>query len=236
MAWDFWLIFFILGVLIPWRGRARLKRLLAQPAVSTKDKMSLYGSTIALQWVFVGVVAWRTSIRGLTIAELGLARHLSAELLVGGLSGAIFLGTLQWLNLRRIGRMTGAIPDFTRQLAARVLPASPIEFAPYFALAVTAGICEEFLYRGFAMATLSRVGIKPWGVVVISSILFGLAHMYQGRNGVFGTTLMGLVFGAARLGLQSLVPVAVWHSAIDIVAGIAGPRYLFRVQENSISL
>lgn len=236
MAWDFWLIFFILGVLIPWRGRARLKRLLAQPAVSTKDKMILYGSTIALQWVFVVVVAWRTSIRGLTIAELGLARHLSAELLVCGLSGAIFLGTLQWLNLRRIGRMTGATPDFTRQLAARVLPASPIEFAPYFALAVTAGICEEFLYRGFAMATLSRVGIKPWGVVVISSILFGLAHIYQGRNGVFGTTLMGLVFGAARLGLQSLVPVAVWHSAIDIVAGIAGPRYLFRVQENSISL
>lgn len=236
MAWDFWLIFFILGVLIPWRGRVRLKRLLAQPTVKTKDKMILYGSTIGLQWILAGVVAWRASRRGLTITELGLARHVSAKLLLFGLSGALLLGALQWLNLRRIGRMTGAIPDFTRQLAQRVLPARSVEFAPYFALALTAGICEEFLYRGFAMATLSRAGIMPWAVVIISSVLFGLAHAYQGRSGVFGTTLMGLVLGAARLGLQSLVPVAMWHAAVDIVAGIAGSRYLLRVQENAVSL
>jgi membrane protease YdiL (CAAX protease family) len=236
MAWDFWLIFLILGVLIPWRGHARLKRLLAQPAVSTKDKMILYGGTIAVQWVLVGVVAWRAFARGLTMAELGLARHVSAELLLFGLSGAVFLGALQWLNLRRIGRMTGPVPDFTRQLAKRILPDMPIEFAPYFTLAVTAGICEEFLYRGFAMATLSRAGIMPWAVVIISSVLFGLAHTYQGRSGVFGTTLMGLVFGAARLGLQSLIPVAMWHSAVDIVAGMAGQRYLLPVQENTVSL
>jgi uncharacterized protein len=236
MVWDFWLIFLILGVLIPWRGRARLKRLLAQPAVGTKDKMILYGSTIAFQWALVGVVAWRASSRGVTIAELGLARHVSTELLLFGLSGAVFLGALQWVNLRRIGRMTGAIPDFMRELATRILPDTSIEFAPYFALAVTAGVCEEFLYRGFAMATLSRAGIMPWAVVVISSVLFGLAHTYQGRSGVLGTTLMGLVFGAARLGLQSLVPVAMWHAAVDIVAGIAGSKYLLPAQENTVSL
>ena len=63
MAWDFWLIFVVLGVLIPWRGRVRLKRLLARSVVDTKDKLILYGSTIALQWILAGLVAWRASSR-----------------------------------------------------------------------------------------------------------------------------------------------------------------------------
>jgi uncharacterized protein len=236
MAWDFWLIFLILGVLIPWRGRSRLKRLLAQPAVSTKDKMILYGSTIAFQWILVGVVAWRASTHGLTIAQLGLERPVSAELLMYGVAGALFLGALQWVNLQRMSRMSGTVPDFMRQLAKRILPDTYMEFAPYFALAVTAGMCEEFLYRGFIMAALSRVGIMPSVVVIISSVLFGLAHSYQGRSGILGTTLLGLVFGAARLWLQSLLPVVMWHSAVDLVAGIAGPRYLLPARENAISL
>ncbi len=239
MPWDFWLIFLVLGVLIPWRGRVRLKRLLAQPAVSTRERIMLYSSTIGFQWILVGAVAWRAFARGLTVAELGLARHVSAELLLFGLAGAGFLGALQWLNLRRIGGMTGTVPDFMRQLAARILPDTSIALAPYLALAVTAGICEEFLYRGFAMATLSRAGIVPWAVVIISSVLFGLAHTYQGRSGIFGTALIGLVFAAGRLALESLVPVAMWHTAVDIVAGVAGPKYLLPAHvpahENAIS-
>jgi membrane protease YdiL (CAAX protease family) len=114
-----------------------------------------------------------------------------------------------------------------RQLARRILPSKPVEFVAYFALAITAGICEEFLYRGFAIGALSRLGMAPWGVVVLSSILFGLAHSYQGRGGVLGTSLLGVVFGLARLVSDSLASVAVWHAAVDIVAGIAGSRYLF---------
>jgi uncharacterized protein len=226
VPWDFWLIFLVLGVLIPWRGRVRLQRLLAQPTVGTKEKLVLYGTTTAFQWILMGLVAWRAIARGMTTGELGLARPLSTELFLIGLAGAALLAAFQWLNLRRIGRMTGPVPDFMRQMAARILPKNSIELSPYLALAVTAGICEEFLYRGFVMAALGRTGIVPWVIVIISAALFGLAHTYQGRSGVAGTAMMGLVFGVARLGLRSLIPVAIWHSAVDVVAGIAGPRYL----------
>lgn len=226
MPWDFWLIFLILAIVIPWRGRARLQHLLARPAADTKEKLVLYGSTIVFQWILAGLVAWRAFARGLTAGELGVSRPMNAQLLLWTVGGAALLGSFQWFNLRRVGRMTGVVPDFMRKLAERVLPRTLPEFGPYAALAVTAGVCEEFLYRGFAMAALSHAGVFPWAVVLISSILFGLAHTYQGRSGVAGTTLMGLVFGITRMALQSLGPIMVWHAIVDLAAGIAGPRFL----------
>jgi hypothetical protein len=53
-----------------------------------------------------------------------------------------------------------------------------------------------------------------------------LAHTYQGKQGVGATTLMGLVLGTTRALVQTLLPVMIWHSVVDVVAGIAGPKYL----------
>jgi len=103
-----------------------------------------------------------------------------------------------------------------------------VELLPYFALAITASLCEEFLYRGFAMAALFRTGLAPWLVVLLSSFLFGLAHSYQGRGGIVMTFIVGLLLGASRLTYNSLVPAIFWHSAVDVVAAVAGRRYLKR--------
>ena len=59
MPWDFWLIFFVLGVVLPWRGYTRLQVLLAKPKVDSRERLSLYAFTIAFQWVAAGIVAWR---------------------------------------------------------------------------------------------------------------------------------------------------------------------------------
>ena len=113
-----------------------------------------------------------------------------------------------------------------RILANRILPQAPLELLAFLALAVTAGLCEEFLYRGFAMAALTRAGLPVWGVVLLSSVLFGLAHLYQGRGGLVSTLVVGTVFGTARIAYDGLVPVMAWHFAVDAVAGVAGPKYL----------
>jgi membrane protease YdiL (CAAX protease family) len=100
-------------------------------------------------------------------------------------------------------------------------------------LAITAGLCEEFLYRGFAMAVLGRTGLPMGVVILLSSILFGLAHLYQGRAGFVSTMVLGILFGISRAALASLVPVMAWHVGVDLVAGIAGPRYLVKKQQVS---
>ena len=226
MPWDFWLIFLFLGVVVPWRGHVRLRKLLARPAIDTTEKLTLYAATIAFQWLMLGVVVWRALARGLTPTDLGLTGHLSAKILAAGLIGAGIIGGLQWVNLRRMGKMEGAGPDLMRKLTSRILPRSLVELLPYLALAVTAGVCEEFLYRGFAMAALSRAGLPIWLVALVTSALFGLAHAYQGRAGVLGTGVLGVLLAIARIVYSSLAPVMMWHTAVDIVAGIAGPKYL----------
>jgi uncharacterized protein len=231
MPWDFWLILVFLGVVIPWRGRVRLKRLLDKPSVDTKEKITLYASTIVFQWVAVGIVMWRAFARGLTPAQLALNSLPHTDLLVLSIGGALLLGGAHWWRLRRVGAMNIPSVEAVRKIASRILPATTVEFFPYLALAITAGVCEEVLYRGFAMAALYRAGLAIWFVVLLTAILFGLAHAYQGWGGMFGTMVLGLIFGLVRFTYDSLAPLMVWHAVVDIVAGIAAPRYLLQGSE-----
>jgi uncharacterized protein len=68
-------------------------------------------------------------------------------------------------------------------------------------------------------------------VILLSSILFGLAHLYQGRAGFVSTMVLGILFGVSRAALGSLLPVIVWHVGVDVVAGMAGPKYLINRKE-----
>src|SRR6516165_446100 len=227
MPWDFWLIFFALGVLLPWRGRARMKKLLAMPQVSSIERLVLYASTIAFQWLAVAVVGWRAWVHGYGARQLGLVLHGRTRLVIAGLVGAV-MGGLHWLNLRRVGRIPAESRGVMQAVAERILPQSTVELLPYLGLATTAGLCEEFLYRGFVMAVLSSAGLGAGLVVLGSSLLFGLAHSYQGRGGMVMTFLVGVLLGVSRLTYNSLVPGVFWHAAVDVVAGVAGRRYLVR--------
>ena len=228
MPWDFWLMFLALGVLLPWRGRARMKKLLAMPRVTLMERLVLYASTIAFQWLAVAIVGWRVWTRGYTAQQLGLIFQHRTTLVTAGIVGAAVIASLQWLNLRRVSRIPPESRGPLQAIADRILPQTAVELPPYLALAITAGLCEEFLYRGFVMAALTSAGLSAWLVVFVSSILFGLAHSYQGRGGIVMTFLVGLALGASRLAYNSLVPAVFWHSAIDTVAGVAGIRYLKR--------
>ncbi len=227
MAWDIWLIFFVLGVVVPWRGRIRLRQLLALPHVGTQERIALYLSTIVFQWLAVAIAGWRAWAHGFGWADLGLGRP-TVSLIIGGLVGSAVLAGLQWLNLRRMGKASARVQNL-RALGEKILPRTRTELVSFLALAVTAGICEEFLYRGFAVAAFSRTGLPAWLVIFVTAVLFGLAHLYQGRGGLFGTMILGTLFGAIRIAYASLAPVMLSHAAIDVVAGIAGPRYLLKL-------
>ena len=80
----------------------------------------------------------------LDASELGLDRRFTLGLWLTAVVGSVLLGVLQWFNLRRVSRLTGPAADFMRRLAERLLPGNAVELLPYCALAITAGVCEEF--------------------------------------------------------------------------------------------
>jgi membrane protease YdiL (CAAX protease family) len=236
MPWDFWLIFLFLGVLVPWRGSIRMKKLLEKASTSSHERISLYGSTMLMQWAVTAFAFWRARVRGISAGDLGLGGDEFSAVVLAALGGGLLFGVLHWRNLRRIARAAGPSAERMHSIGRHILPQSSVELIPYCGLAITAGVCEEFLYRGFGYAALTRVGLPIWLVVVGTSILFGLAHLYQGRGGVLGTAILGLLLACSRAVLGSLVPSIVWHSVIDLVAGIAGPRYLLRAAEAAKNL
>ena len=117
-------------------------------------------------------------------------------------------------------------------ITEKIMPRTPTETLVYAGLACTAGISEEFLYRGFVFLAFVRmvVNFGPPNAVaaVLSSVWFSLAHIYQGRRGVITTFVVGMIFAALRIWTGSLVPAVAAHIGIDLVAGLCVSRFLRR--------
>lgn len=230
IPWDFILILIVLGVLVPWRGAVRVRRLLAQPALTSSQRLSLYASTIAFQWFIVAVIFWRSAARHLSPADLGLVvsgvwRTLSIAFVFTAL-----LCVNQWAGLRKIALVPADQRGFLFQFTQKIMPQTSGETFAFIALALTAGLSEEFIYRGFVLAVFSGVfGSSLSGIflaTVTSSIWFAAAHLYQGRRGMATTFVVGIVFAGVRVWTDNLIPAMMGHAGVDMVAGLYGLRLL----------
>ncbi len=118
--------------------------------------------------------------------------------------------------VRRPGEGRHAEPAGHATLA--LLPRTPGERRLFTVVGVTAGVCEEWLYRGFFLAVVSALaGGLPTGLlVVVAAVAFGLAHAYQGRAGIVTTGVLGGVMAALYLQTGSLLLPVLLHAAVDL--------------------
>ena len=201
-----------------------MRNLLAQPQVSSRDRLTLYTTTIAFQWATSVIIAWRCWVHGISPAALGLDFSNASRILPPTLLGGALLFGLQWLNMRRLSQLAPDSHGLLQSIAARILPQSRLEILVFFPLALTVAVCEEFFYRGFAMAALERWGWPNPAVILSTSLLFGLGHIYQGRPGVLSTILLGALFALAKTLYGSLIPPMVWHFTVDMAAALRAAR------------
>ncbi len=98
-------------------------------------------------------------------------------------------------------------------------PTNVSEQRTFLFLSVTAGVCEEILYRGFLMYGLTQLGLGQIWVLVGSSLLFGLGHVYQRWEGVGKTTLVGFFLGTLALFSGSIYVGMILHAVLDLTSG-----------------
>jgi membrane protease YdiL (CAAX protease family) len=237
MHWDYALILLLLGIAVPWLGRRRVRQLLAAPSTTKADRLALYASTIAAQWLGVILILSRTKAHRTPPAALGLALPEPGLTILVALALAALVFMNQMASLSRIAKRPEEMRGLLPQLAVKIFPQGLQESFAFFVLVSTVSFCEEVIYRGF----VQRV-FEDWagGVVLAgllaSAVMFSLAHLYQGRRGLTSTFIAGLIFSSVRIWTGSLIAPMVAHFVADMTVGILAPSRLRQVSNANITM
>lgn len=237
IPWDFALVLFFLGVIVPWRGNLRVKRLLAKPQLTSSDRLRLYWSTIVLQWVIVAVIAVLCARRSVSPEELGLSLAHPIRIFWVAVTLTSILCVNQIFGMRKIMGLPAERRGSLFSLSEKIMPRTRRETFIYALLAATAGASEEFIYRGFVFLCFIRMivnyGSPSIPAAVFSSAWFAVAHIYQGRRGIITTFVVGLIFAFTRIWTASLAAAVVAHFGMDLTIGICVSRFFDRAARNA---
>lgn len=193
-------------------------------AGGTHSRLRFYRRSMIELWLLTPVVLswWLWSGRAVTAAGLGVPggwAFWGGAIVVVAL--AIALG-LQVAVVRSSAEARAKVQKQFRGIPALLVPRDNRERRMWVGLSLTAGFCEEVLYRGFLM-WYSMMWLPKGAAVLASAVIFGVAHLYLGwAVGVLRATVAGVVFGVAYLLTGTLwVPIAL-HAIVDVTSGLTG--------------
>ena len=200
----------------------RFQRKAAEGAPNVR--VNQYRLTIAFEWITAGIIlaAWLAKGRGLASLGLGLQVGTWFWLGVGLTLAAVGILLGQAVLVTRSPEKLGELREQFADLEP-LLPRDRREVSWWRALSVTAGICEEVIYRGFLIAVIAAA-MSTWAAVLLAAFIFGLGHAYQGPKGILKTGLVGLVLGGLFALTGSLWAPMLVHVVMDLAAGYLGRR------------
>lgn len=191
----------------------------ALPGVRAHGRVGGYVVAMIFEWAITGFIWYGLSLRGIRISELvggSWARPLAVVRDI-----AIALGFLVIANLV-LGGLGYFLKATTNQATRNMLPHGPTEVVVYLLLALTAGFCEELIFRGYLQRQFTALTRAAAGGIVLQSIAFGVSHGYQGWKSMLVITVYGAMFGLLAHWRHSLRPGIIAHCLQDGVGGLLG--------------
>lgn len=222
----------------PLLGRRGHRRLLAALDAGEPDARRRF----YMQWTWQGwalllaTLLVTLGVAGWTPAQLGLQLpHWPAGWSSDEASGGLVAGLVMGMALAAAAGIAAGLlvarkrkdkPSTRKPRVAgseqvlRMLPHNRTERRGFIALAFTAGITEEVIWRGFGLGLLfALLPHAPVAVpIVLAALAFGWAHLYQGWSGVLATALIGGLFAWLYWATGSLLPPMLLHVLIDLRA------------------
>jgi len=219
------LAFVILIVAIAIRGKLRMKKLLSISATGDmRFKHSLwnivFGSTTLLVLFVVCLFA------GISFADIGLHPisfdyNIWFTVIVLVLCGALFIQFIYQTVSPKYKKTAKDLDDPNKsdysKVMAALLPRTRNEKIVAVVDSVTTGIYEEILTRGFLfyIFQMQFPYLSIIFIVLITSLMFGVAHFYQGVQGIIITTIAGIMLGFLFVVTGSLIPCILLHFFIN---------------------
>ncbi len=100
-----------------------------------------------------------------------------------------------------------------------LLPRTLGEHVVWIGVALSAGICEEIVYRGYLQSQLAAMSRSIFAGIALQAVLFGIAHASQGWSSMFRFAFYGALFGIVAHTRRSLAPTILAHTMIDLAGG-----------------
>ena len=181
-----------------------------------------YGVTIAWEWVLAGIALWGTRLRKVPLRELLGERRRGARGFFADVGAAAIFWIAAMMVLATIGLLLRLMHmEGAQKEIAQLAPQNAAEVVLWIALSISAGVCEEFVFRGYLQRQFTRLSGRVWVGVLVSSLLFGGAHGYEGWSGMLMITAYGALFSLLAIKRRSLRTGMIAHGWHDSFTGIA---------------
>ncbi len=213
-------ILLLLAVVFPIQGVRDFQVLARQTSEGDADaRVKFYKGYLKWLWpLTIGLLAWWLS-SGNGLKSIGLIPVADGRQWI-----AIGVGVLvmlaQVIYLATVSRNADGLAEIRKQIGelSNLAPQTRTERRLFDMVSITAGVCEEILYRGLLLATLVSL-VGTWPAVAITSLIFGLGHAYQGISGIAKTGLVGLALALLTVFSGSLFTAIVLHAVVDLASG-----------------
>lgn len=206
-------------LLLVWLLGVPLLGLTLEPSfVAVGSVWELYAPSLLLSLVLAAFVT-RIGLGGSILRELvGKTWRSFADVIVDTIWGFGFAALVVIVD-RVIVTALGS-PESAASHA--LMPSSAAQTAGWLLVALSVGISEELVYRGYLRKQLAALTGSPVAGVVLQALLFAIAHAEQGSSSVARFAIYALGFGWLASTRGSLLPAMLAHVGLDVYAGLAG--------------
>ena len=162
-------------------------------------------------WVWAGVHWKGGTLRDLTGGRWTSWRGVAVDVAIAIPFWIIWEFTA-WLMLHLVERMKTATTPYQP-------PSGLLEVSFWILLSVSAGICEEIVFRGYLQQQFHAATRSMAAAVIIQGVCFGLVHVYQGWKHVIVIVALGVLYGMLVAWRRNLRASMIAHAWSDVFEG-----------------
>jgi membrane protease YdiL (CAAX protease family) len=194
-----------------------------------RARVWLWSGWMVMLWSLVaaGVALWFFQARAWGALRLTTPhgwRLWGASGLVLALAVIYARSVVRIARIKRTGRIKMGNPH-----VERVVPHTGFELGWWVATSLSAGFCEEFIFRGYLIWVFQPM-LGLWGAAAVSVAAFAAGHAYQGAKGVVAAGVVGSLLTVVVVISGSLLPAVALHALADIGQGLVAWLVLRQAQ------